>query len=101
MNLVIAPRAEQDIKGQLEFGVRTFGRETAERTLEKIFDFLEGVLVQFPRSGNFNPETKTFETWIPKTPFVVFYRLDQQKNDLIVVALFHHAQDRSKFESDV
>jgi plasmid stabilization system protein ParE len=100
MNLVLAPRAEQDINDQLAFGTERFGRATSERTLQKIFDYLENVLVHFPRSATFNPDTKTFETWIPKTPFVVFYRLDEQKNDLIVVALFHHAQDRSEFVSD-
>lgn len=100
MNLVIAPRAEQDINNQIDYGVQKFGRIVAERSFERIFDFLENVLIYYPRSGNFDPGTRTYTSWIPRTPFVVLYKIDKQKNDLIVVALYHHAQDRSSFEPD-
>lgn len=34
------------------------------------------------------------------TPFIVFFRLDETADVLIVLALFHQAQDRTRFAPD-
>ena len=100
MKLVITPRAEDDLANKFDFGERRFGRAVAERTLKRVHDYLATTLLAHPRTGLYHPEIKSFETWIPKTPFVVFYRLDDDAGALIVLAPYHHAQLRSAFNAD-
>ena len=39
-----------------------------------------------------------YETWIAKTPFVIFYRVNTEAETITVLALFHHAQDRAALD---
>ncbi len=98
MKLVVTARAEIDIERLITFGRSKFGQAVADRTLDRIFHFLEHVLLPYPRTGQFDPILELHACWIPKTPFVVFYRIDYARESLVIVAMLHHAQDRTSID---
>ena len=100
MKLIFTPRAERDLANQLEFGERRFGREVARQTLERVRAFLKQTLVKYPKTGFYHPAIQSFETWIPGTPFIIFYRIDETDDAIKVLALYHHAQNRETFEPE-
>ena len=100
MKVVFTPRAEADLARHLDYGIQHFGRPVAERTLRRLITYLDPFLVTYPRTATFHPEIDAFETWVPKTPFVIFFRLHPEHDILRVLAIFHHAQDRSQFDPD-
>lgn len=100
MRLVMTRRAEINLANQYDYGVRTFGATTANRTLERLNTYLSKTLLCHPRTNTYHPEYDVYETWIPRTPFVIFYRIDVQVDELVVLALFHYAQDRTQFFQD-
>lgn len=97
MKLVITPRAQAQIDHQLSYGVERHGLKTAQRTFTRVEHFLRDVVLAYPRTGTALPIADLYETIIPRTPFVVIYRIEK-KNDIVrVVGFFHHAQDRDEF----
>ena len=58
------------------------------------------VLPDYPYAGKYLEEHGIYETWIGKTPFVIFYRVDAQVDIITVLALFHHAQERAAFDPE-
>ena len=97
MKLVMTRRAEINLANQYEFGIQKFGAATARKTLARFSSFLAQTLLKHPRASTFHAEYQAFECWIPKTPFVIFYRIDEEADTLVVLAVFHHAQDRTQF----
>jgi hypothetical protein len=61
--------------------------------------FIFETLPAHPRMAIYHAEQDVFEHFIPNTPFVVFYRLNPDADELTVLAIFHHAQDRNSLES--
>jgi plasmid stabilization system protein ParE len=100
MKVVLSARVEADLARQLEYGVRHFGQAVADRTFARVENFLLESLVAQPYAGKYIQELGIYETWIVKTPFVVFYRVDAPPETITVLALFHHAQDRSAFDPE-
>lgn len=99
MKVVLSARVEADVASQLEYGINHFGRDVAERTFARVDTFLFQFLPNYPYAGKHIEERGIYETWIAKTPFVVFYRVNTEADTITVLALFHHAQDRAAFES--
>lgn len=98
MKVVLSARVEADIANQLQYGVDRFGRAVAERTFARLDNFIFGFLSAHPFSGKYLEARDIYEIWISKTPFVIFYRVSPQADTVTVLALFHHAQDRSTFD---
>jgi plasmid stabilization system protein ParE len=94
MKVVISRRVEGELNHHFAEGVAKFGQRVAERTFQRVRRFLFESLSTFPYIGVHRPKHNVYETVIPRTPFVVFYRIDAAADTLTVVALFHHAQDR-------
>lgn len=100
MRIVFSARVEADLANQLEYGIERFGVRTAERVFQRVDAFLHSFLPLNPRTGRWIAEARLYEAWIANTPFIVFYRIDPDERTIIVLALFHYAQDRSDFEPD-
>ena len=98
MRVIVTARAEADIEHQYQWGVTRFGVNTANATFARVRQFIEVSLESYPRTGKLLPRPNLYESWIPKTPFVVFYRVDEAADTVWVLALFHAAQDRSDFD---
>ena len=100
MRVIVTPRAEADIDHHYQWGVGRFGANTANATFARVRQFIEVSLESHPRAGKLLPHPNLYESWIPRTPFVVFYRIDDDADTVWVLALFHTAQDRSDFDPD-
>jgi plasmid stabilization system protein ParE len=79
-------------------GRNALWREDSERNHWPRPQFIEVSLEAHPRAGKLLPRPNLYESWIPKTPFVVFYRVDDDADTVWMLALFHAAQDRSDFD---
>jgi plasmid stabilization system protein ParE len=100
MRIVYTRRAEIQIAAQLGHGIEMFGRPTAARTIQRLRRFIRDTVGLFPRASNYLPDLDVHESWVPGTPFVVFYRYAPAQQTVTVLAVFHHRQDRSQFEPD-
>ena len=79
--------------------IKTFLSEqsavVAERVLEQIANVI-GRLCTFPRPGHTGIVDGTLERIVPRTPYVIVYRIDLGDDDeLIILRVYHAAQDRS------
>lgn len=99
MDVVITPSAEAQIENQLRFSTEQFGSAVASRTLSRIENSF-ALLGEFPRSGRRRQGTALYETAIPRTPFVVIYRIEDNPAIVRILGFFHAAQDRSEFEPE-
>lgn len=99
MKVVFTPTATRHIESQLEYLVSKGAVSAAIAARERITSFVSDFLVRYPRTGRFIPERQIYEIWIPRTRFVVFYRIERG-NVLTILAFFHTSQDRSAFEVD-
>jgi plasmid stabilization system protein ParE len=100
MKVVLSARVEADIADQLQYGIDHFGQRVAERTFSRVDTFLFKFLPAYPYSGNYLDERRVYEVWIARTPFVIFYRVDGERDTITVLALFHHAQNWAAFDPD-
>jgi plasmid stabilization system protein ParE len=96
MRIILSERVESELERHFTYGVAKFGRHVAERTFARIRRFLFTSLSAFPYTGVFHSKRDIYEAVIPRTPFVVFYRIDAAADALTAVALFHGAQDRDR-----
>ena len=98
MKIIYAPTAVRQIESQIAYLMDHHAAGAADRASRRITSFVADFLVRYPKSGRFIPEMKIYEMWIPRTKYVLLYRIED--NDLLrILALFHAAQDRSEFES--
>jgi toxin ParE1/3/4 len=51
-------------------------------------------LVHFPYMGHIGRARDTFEWAVPGLPYIVIYKVDSDADEIVVVAIFHGAQDR-------
>lgn len=100
MKVVLSARVEADITSQLEYGLKHFGPTVAERTFARVDTFLLQFLPNYPYAGKYLEENGIYETWIGKSPFVIFYRVNAETETITVLAFFHHAQDRAAFDPE-
>ena len=68
----------------------------ATRLRRRIADFITDVVDRYPRAAPYIPEGDIHESWIPRTPYVLQYRIDSANDTVVILALFHHAQDRAR-----
>jgi plasmid stabilization system protein ParE len=96
MKVIVTPRAEDDIANNYAWGQRAFGKPVADRTFARLRKFIEVSLASHPRAGRPQLDENLYESWVPRTPFIVFYRVDNPAQTVWVLAIFQHAQDRSQ-----
>ena len=97
MKVASTQTARDHIAGQLAYLINRGALAPAGRLRERIQLFIHDFLCRYPRASRYIEERDLFESWIPRTPYVVLYRIDSATDTLIVLALFHSAQDRSQF----
>lgn len=100
MKIVYTRRAEIHMAGQLAYGIEQYGKPVATRTITRLRGFVRDTVTIFPRAASYLPDLDLYETWVPGTPFVVFYRYSEEQQAIIVLAVFHHRQNRSDFDPD-
>jgi len=94
MKVVFTPTAVRQLENQLAYLVSKGAQRAASATRERISTFINDFLAVYPGTGRPIPEKQIYEIWIPRTRYVVFYRIEAGETLRI---LFHTAQDRSAF----
>jgi plasmid stabilization system protein ParE len=97
MKVVYSRTAARQIEAQIDYLISQHAPAAAARARTRIFTFIADFLARHPRAGCHIPEKGIYEIWIPRTKYVLFYRVETG-NTLRVLALFHTSQDRSHFD---
>ena len=92
MKLVVAPSAARDLANQLGYLVDQGAGEAADNLEQRLTTFLSTTLAAFPRTGTPLHSRGLWETWVPKTRLVVWYRFTA--DELQIVRVWHTSQDR-------
>jgi plasmid stabilization system protein ParE len=95
MSVVYTLTFQRQIAAAYEYGSGRFGPATAGRTYRRTIAHIENTVQIYPRTGRWLPEIKCYQSWVPRTPFVIFYRASGE--DVEVLALFNGAQDLSGY----
>jgi len=96
MKVVYTPTAIRQLENQLAYLVSQGAQRAAVAARERITAFISDFLAVYPRTGRLIPEKQIYEIWIPRTRYVIFYRVEAEET-LRILALFHSAQERSTF----
>ncbi len=101
MKVVFTDRARQQFERRLAYSFDRFGRRVAERTFAHVDRFIHNSIARHPdTSGNRHPVRDFYEAWVPRTPFFIIYRIDHVAEVVTVLAIYHHAQDRTTIDPD-
>ena len=92
MKLVIAPSAARDLANQLAYLVDQSAGDAADKLEQRLSSFLSTTLAAYPRMGTPLHHRGLWETWVPKTRLVVWYRFTA--DELQIVRVWHTSQDR-------
>ena len=98
MKVVLSTEAAIRLEDQIRYIARSGAPAAADRLRQRVLDFLESHLARFPRTGAYVADRDLWETWIPGTRLVVWYRIMHGK--LYVVTVWHTAQDRLRDPSN-
>jgi plasmid stabilization system protein ParE len=89
---VLDRQAEADLHAQLDYLIERGAAAAAERLLERVRTFLRDFLTVHPRTGRFLDHRGLWETWIPRTRLVLWYRFTD--TELQIARIWHVSQDR-------
>ncbi len=92
MRIVIAPRARRELANQLGYLVDQGAIAAGRRLEERLTAFFQNTLSQYPKTGTYLEHRELWETWVPGTRIVVWYRFTG--DELQIVRIWHTAQDR-------
>jgi plasmid stabilization system protein ParE len=89
---VLDRQAEADLQAQIDYLIERGAVGAAERLSERVRSFLRDFLTVHPRTGIFLDYRGLWETWIPRTRLVLWYRFTD--SELQVARIWHTSQDR-------
>lgn len=92
MRGVLDRQAEADLQDQLDYLIEHGAVGAAEGQSARIKAFLRDFLTVHPSTGVFLDHRGLWETWIPGTRLVLWYRFTD--TELQVARIWHIAQDR-------
>lgn len=93
MKLIFDDLALADLEGIYNWIARD-NPKAAFAVVERLFESVEH-LARFPHMGHTGRDERTFEWVVPRLPYIVVYEVHRERNEIIVVAVVHGAQDRS------
>jgi len=85
MKVVLAPQASRDLDHQIQYLIDQHAPKAARDLNTRVMSFLRHTLATTPRFGVFIDHRELFETWIPCTRLVIWYRVG---DDTIEIARF-------------
>lgn len=89
MRIVLAPGAARDLDNQIQYLIDQHAPKAARDLKTRVLSFLRDTLSGTPHFGVLIKHRDLYETWIPDTKLVIWYRI---KNDSI--EFWHASQDR-------
>ena len=95
MKLVLHPDARADFDELIDFIADRAGGRVADLQLSRALAALE-TIQQFPRTSRYDKKLDVFETWLPRTRFIAFYRILEAEDLIVVLAIIDHARNTSR-----
>jgi toxin ParE1/3/4 len=92
MKVVFDPRAVEDIRSIFDW-IAAGSPRAAETVVSRIIDSI-GRLGAFPGMGRRGRDPETREWVIPGLPYIAVYELHPDRDELVVIAVFHGSEDR-------
>lgn len=93
MKVLFDANAVEDLSNIYRF-ISADSSTAAEKVLSRIVSSIER-LALFPEMGRVGQVEETREWVIPRLPYIAVYRVNESHGHVIVMAIFHGAQDRS------
>ncbi len=87
-----APRAQRDLQSQIDYLNDQGAFDAADRLALRIEHFTGQFLTHHPQSGALLAHRNLWESWIPGTRVVLWYRFTD--TELEVARVWHTSQDR-------
>ena len=94
MNVEYTSTARRHIAAQIGFLIDRGAVRAARRLRSRIDNFIQGFVARHPRASRYIPQDEVYETWIPRTPYVLIYKFEPTRDTVTILALFHTSQDR-------
>lgn len=91
---VFAPRAQRDLRSQIDYLNDQCAFDAAERLLTRIEQFVANFLAVHPKTGVYLDHRGLWETWVPHTRLVLWYRFTD--TTLEIARVWHTSQDRQR-----
>ncbi|MFM9942159.1 MAG: hypothetical protein ACKVP7_21965 [Hyphomicrobiaceae bacterium] len=91
--IVFTAEAEHTLGHQVGYLIDQGASVAASALSARVEQFLAGMILAWPRTGRYIPERDLWETWIPRTRLVVWYRFTD--DELVILTFWHTAQDRA------
>ena len=92
MKLVFDDQALADLEGIFEW-IAKDNPAAARAVVDRLFSSTE-LLTSFPFMGHAGRDPGTFEWVVPRLPYIVVYEVEEARDEVIVTAIFHGAQNR-------
>jgi plasmid stabilization system protein ParE len=92
MKIVLSPRAQRDLDGQIQYLIDQDAARPARAIKTRVTGFLRSTLAKHPRIGRPVEHRDLYETWIPGTRIVIWYRITPTAIE--IARFWHTAQDR-------
>lgn len=92
MKLIFDDRALADLEGIYHW-IAKDNPTAAKAIVERVFASVEH-LASFPQMGHAGRDEGTQEWVVPRLPYIVIYEIHPTRDEVIVVAVVHGAQDR-------
>jgi toxin ParE1/3/4 len=92
MTLVFDEGALADLEGIFNW-IAKDNPAAARAVVNRLFSSTE-LLTSFPFMGRAGRDPGTREWVVPRLPYIVVYEVDEARGEVIVVAIFHGAQNR-------
>ena len=89
---VFTTEAETALESHVDYLLDQYAFRAAQELLTHIEIFVARTLCLFPAMGQRIEQKDLWETWIPGTRIVLWYRFDDEM--VTVITLWHTAQDR-------
>jgi plasmid stabilization system protein ParE len=92
VKLVFDEKALVDLEGIYNW-IAQDNPAAAKAVVERVFESTEH-LATFPQMGHAGRDEGTCEWVVPRLPYIVVYEIHAERDEVIVVAVVHGAQDR-------
>ena len=91
MKLIFDDRALGDLEGIHQW-IAQDRPAAAKAVIERVFASVE-LLASFPYMGRPGREEGTREWVVPRLPYIVVYEVVDERDEVVVIAVFHGARD--------
>lgn len=93
-NHVFAPRAQRDLQSQIDYLNDQGAFDAADWLLTRIEQFVANFLVVHPKTGAYLDHRDLWETWVPQSRLVLWYRFTD--STIEIARVWHTSQDRQR-----